>query len=62
MECRICKQNRDLRLEVCYACAEAESIITEGLDMYDKGINGSNVPAQTSLEKLQLLIQKGWRC
>jgi len=46
---------------VCFDCAEAESIIDEGLDMYDKGKNGTKDPANTSMEKLQLLIEKGWQ-
>ena len=45
---------------VCFNCAAAESIIDEGLDMFDKGIDGKNIPAKTAMEKLQLLIKKGW--
>ena len=61
MECSICKKNKDLRLGVCFVCADAESIIKEGLDMWDKGIDGEEVPAKTSMNKLKLLIQKGWK-
>ena len=61
MECRICKQNRDLRMGACFDCAEAETIIAEGLDMYDKGIDGKEEPAKSAMQKVQLLIQKGWQ-
>jgi hypothetical protein len=60
MECKVCKKNKELRMEVCFDCADAESIIAEGLDMWDKGKNGKEEPAKTAMDKLQLLIQKGW--
>ena len=58
MKCRICNNNddRDLRFGVCFTCAEAESIISEGKDMYDKG------EAKTAMDKLKMLIEKGWKC
>lgn len=62
MECKICKENKELREGVCFSCADAETIIGEGLDMYDNGIDGKKEPAKTALEKVQLLIQKGWHC
>jgi hypothetical protein len=61
MNCKICKKEKDLRMLVCFDCAEAESIIYEGLDMFDKGKNGTQEAAKTSMEKLELLIQKGWQ-
>lgn len=60
MECKVCKKDKELRFGVCFDCADAESIISEGLDMWDKGINGTEEPAKTSLQKVELLIQKGW--
>jgi hypothetical protein len=60
MKCKICGKEKELRLEVCFDCADAESIIAEGLDMFDKGINGKDEPANTAMEKVQLLIAKGW--
>lgn len=39
--CRCCESERavnDLRFGVCFRCATAESIIDEGVDMYDKPI------------------------
>lgn len=60
MECKICSHNKELRMEVCFDCAEAEAIISEGLDMYDKGRNETNDPEKTVIGKLQFLIEKGW--
>ena len=61
MECSICKKNKDLSLGSCFDCADAESIIAEGLDMWDKGIDGKEDQAKTSMDKLKLLTQKGWK-
>jgi hypothetical protein len=61
MKCKSCKQDRDLRFGVCFDCANAELIIAEGLDMWNKGINNTDEPAKTAMEKLQFLIAKGWR-
>lgn len=65
MECKICKKEAETRYGVCFNCAEAESIIGTGVDMYDGGImvdRGSKAkkPAETAMEKLKLLIEKGW--
>lgn len=46
---------------MCFDCAEAESIIADGVDMYELGINKNIEPVQTPLEKLQFLVLKGWK-
>jgi len=48
--CRICNQEGDTRLGVCWECATAESVINDGTDMYDK------VVAKTPMEKLQFIL------
>ncbi len=60
MNCQCCGKDRDLRMGHCFACVEAESIINDGVDMFDKGINGKDKPAKTAMEKLKFLISKGW--
>ena len=60
MKCEICGKERELRLGACWNCVEAETIINDGTDMYDKGIDGGDVTAKTAMEKLKFLIQKGW--
>ena len=34
--CKCCNQQKDLRLGICYDCADCESIIEEGLNMFDQ--------------------------
>lgn len=59
-ECKSCHcATRELRMGHCWDCATAESIIVDGTDMYERGIDGGDIPAKTGMEKLSLLIQKG---
>lgn len=61
MECRICKKSvgpNNIRLGACWECAEAESIIDEGLDMRNKGPKGDSEPAKTAMEKVQFLMKR----
>lgn len=68
--CKICDVFTSLREAVCFDCAEAQSILIDGIDMYDKGLDSDGEsgfkgnkgrPAETAFEKLELLIQKDWR-
>jgi len=58
MECMICGEEsgmNNIRLGVCWDCAEAESVIEDGTDMDD------NIVAETSMEKLKWLIEhRNW--
>ncbi len=38
MECICCKRKKKLRFGFCFDCAEAESIIVDGVDMFDNEI------------------------
>ena len=60
MKCKTCNLEKELRMEICFNCAEAESIIATGLDMYDRGLNRSNIPAFAAIDKVKLLVQSGW--
>jgi len=53
--CASCKRQKDLRMGYCFDCVEAESIIHDGKDMYEKG------DAKTALQKVKFLIEKGWK-
>lgn len=59
-KCKICGKEKELRFDTCFNCVEAESIIATGLDMYDQGIEKTEIPAEKAIDKLKLLIQKGW--
>lgn len=36
--CKCCGRNEDLRGGICWDCATAETIVANGLDMYDKPV------------------------
>lgn len=65
MLCSWCKTlvgANEIRIGVCWNCATVESIINEGVDMDDAGLQdhtGDSKPAKTAKEKVLLLIQKG---
>ena len=56
MKCKCCNREKDLRLGICFDCANAESIIVEGIDMWDNEIpkqEGLSIP----LSKLQHILR-----
>lgn len=70
MKCKACGRKQELRYGYCFDCAEAESIIRDGVDMYDRGrggdenikfVKGNGNVASTALEKVAFLVEKGWR-
>jgi ribosomal protein L37AE/L43A len=62
MACEICgNPTAETRLGGCWECATVESIIADGTDMYEKGPDGSNIPAKTARGKLKWLIARGWK-
>jgi hypothetical protein len=56
MNCKCCNREKDLRLGVCFDCANAESIVVEGVDMWD-----NEIPKQeglsTGLSKVQHILR-----
>ena len=62
MKCQVCEQEtgaNGLRFGVCWDCATAESIIDEGTNMYDEGLNGE--PAKKAMDKVRMLLRHGWQ-
>jgi hypothetical protein len=55
--CKCCGRNLELRFGVCFDCADAESVIVEGVDMWDKEIPKIE-GLSTSLSKLQYILKK----
>ncbi len=45
-QCKCCKREKELRMGYCFDCVEAEAIIEQGLDMYDK-----EIPVEDGLTK-----------
>jgi len=55
--CKCCEQPKDLRLGVCFDCADAESVIADGVDMWDEEIpklDGMSI----HLSKLKYILKK----
>jgi len=59
-KCLCCDRKEDTRFGVCFECAEIQTIIVDGTDMYDKGLDDGDEPALKSLQKVKLLRQKGF--
>ena len=70
-QCQFCKELTDVRVDYCFHCADAQSIIGTGLDMYDltidgvakisqKDSDGARIPVEETNRRLQLLIKNGW--
>lgn len=57
--CRVCHERPVTAMGACWRCIEAESIISEGLDMFDKGLSNNNLPAETAMDKVRLLVVRG---
>jgi hypothetical protein len=57
MKCKCCNREQELRYGVCFDCADAESIIVEGVDMWD-----NEIPKQeglsTGLSKVKHILNK----
>ena len=56
MKCRCCNREQELRMGFCFDCANAESIIVEGTDMYDKPIEKKEGMSM-GLSKLQEILK-----
>ena len=37
-QCKCCEREKELRMGYCFDCVEAESVIVDGVDMYDNEI------------------------
>jgi hypothetical protein len=56
-ECICCLRTLDTRLGTCFDCAESESILIDGTDMYDKSvpqIEGLSI----SLSRVRAILNK----
>lgn len=56
-QCKCCKRNQDLRMGYCFDCVEAESIMVDGVDMYDEPIPKQE-DMSTEMSKLQYILRK----
>lgn len=60
MKCKCCNREislNDIRMGFCWDCVESESVIVEGVDMYDKEV--PSVEGLTKgMAKLQYILKK----
>lgn len=59
--CSWCGRDQDLRFGVCFDCAEAQTIMVSGKDMYEKNVGGIELPVSEVSERIKMLIKKGWK-
>lgn len=60
MKCKCCNREsslNDIRMGFCWDCVEAESVIVEGVDMYDKEIPVVEGLSK-GMSKLQYILKK----
>jgi hypothetical protein len=57
MKCKCCKREKELRFGVCFDCADAESVIVEGVNMRDNEIPKKE-DLSTGLSKVQYILSK----
>jgi len=58
--CECCGREEDLRMGYCFDCVEAQAIIVDGKDMYDKELSDDLKTGNVSMDKVRFLIKKGW--
>jgi hypothetical protein len=57
MKCKCCNREKELRMGFCFNCVESESVIVEGVNMYDEEI--PQVEGLTKgMSKLQYILKK----
>lgn len=56
--CKVCGRNLSLRLGVCFDCAESESIMVNGLDMFDKPVPMVFPGNSKELNRLKAILDK----
>jgi hypothetical protein len=56
-QCKCCERELDLRFGFCFDCANAESVIVEGVDMYDNEITREEGMSM-SMSKVKWILKK----
>jgi hypothetical protein len=56
-QCKCCEREKELRFGYCFDCAESESVIVDGVDMYDNEIvKEESIPM--SMSKVKWILKK----
>ncbi len=56
MKCKCCGRKQELRFGICFDCADAESVIVEGVTMRDKEVPKKDGLSK-SLSKLHYILK-----
>lgn len=56
-QCKCCEREKELRFGYCFDCVESESVIVEGVDMYDNEIT-KDEGMSMSMSKLKYILKK----
>ena len=56
-QCKCCEREIELRLGYCFDCANAESVILDGTDMYDREIEREQ-GMPMSMSKVKWILKK----
>jgi hypothetical protein len=56
-ECKCCGRSRDTRMGYCFDCVDCESVIVDGVDMWDEEIPKIE-GLSTNMSKLQYILKK----
>lgn len=56
-QCKCCGATTDTRMGYCFDCVECESVIAEGVDMYDKEIPKPEGMSKT-MSQLKYILAK----
>jgi hypothetical protein len=56
-QCKCCEREMELRMQYCFECVDAESVIFEGVNMWDQIIPKED-GMTTSMSKLKYILKK----
>ena len=56
-KCKCCEKNKELRFGFCIDCANAETVIIEGVDMYENRITKEK-DMSMAMSKYKYLLKK----
>jgi len=56
-QCKCCERELELRFGFCFDCSDAESVIVDGVDMYDNEIT-KDEGMSMSMSKLKYILKK----
>ena len=57
MKCKCCQREKELRIGICFDCADIESVIVEGVTMYDEPVTQIDGLSE-SMSKVRHIVNK----